>query len=228
MSKKGDDDTFIMPGAGGGSGTRATNRHTHSLPTEILPPGRTGMAPTAPPGSFVDPFETVLMPTARRQGPAPGAEGPPMTQAPTNPQSPETTVLRPDQMVGPSTSPQTKPINPIVGILVITGGPGKGSCCHLYYGNNSIGRDANQSVRLDFGDTSISAQEQAFIRYDYEDRKFLFIPNLSKTNVVALNTEKPTSAVELKAWDEIRIGQTRLRFMPVCGPHFDWGDVVNQ
>ena len=139
----------------------------------------------------------------------------------------DTQVIRPDQS-GLAPGDQRNSINAIVGLLVVTGGPGKGSHRSLYYGNNSIGRDHNQTVSLDFGDTSISAQEQAFIRYDYEGRKFLFVPNLSKTNVVSVNSEKPTMAVELKPWDEIKMGQTKLRFLPVCGTHFDWGDIVDQ
>jgi hypothetical protein len=222
MSKKGDDEaTFILPGGG------TANRGTQSLPTDILPGGgRTGSPSTGVAGVYTDPFETVLMPTARRAGSPPTSEMRPMNHTPSAAPMSDTVVLRPDQHAG-TQAPAGK-INPTVAVLIVTGGPGKGSCCQLYYGNNSIGRDAGQTVRLDFGDQSISSQEQAFIRYDFEDRKFLFIPNLSKTNVVAVNADKPTAAVELKAWDEIRIGQTRLRFVPVCGPQFDWGDVVDQ
>ena len=184
-----------------------------------MAPGRAGAPPTGQPGRFVDPFETVLMPTARRMGTSPSASeaGAPMT---------DTQVMRPDQTG--AAEGQGRAINPIVGLLVVTGGPGKGSSRPLYYGNNSIGRDASQIVCLDFGDVNISAQEQAFIRYDYEDRKFLFIPNLSKTNVVSVNADKPAVPVELKPWDEIKMGHTKLRFLPVCGTHFDWSDIVDQ
>ncbi len=40
---------------------------------------------------------------------------------------------------------------------------------------------------LDFGDETISSEEQAFIRYDSVDRSFLFVPNLARTNIVAVN-----------------------------------------
>ena len=121
------DDTFIMPGVGGGKGTQ-------SAPTNVAPQGRTGSPPTGQPSRFVDPFETVLMPTARRQGSTPGSEaGAPMS---------DTMVVRPDQ--AGTAGAQSSAINPIVGLLVITAGPGKGSSRPLYYGNNSIGRDHSQ------------------------------------------------------------------------------------
>ena len=43
------------------------------------------------------------------------------------------------------------------------------------------------------------------------DRSFLFVPNLSKTNIVAVNDKKPTGAVKLEAMDVITMGRTSLR-----------------
>ena len=51
------------------------------------------------------------------------------------------------------------------------------------------------------------------------------MPNLSKTNVVAVNEKRPTSAVQLQAMDLITMGRTQLVFVPLCGPDFDWGDI---
>jgi hypothetical protein len=112
-----------------------------------------------------------------------------------------------------------------VGWLVIVDGPGLGSFRIIIEGNNSIGWAPNQHIRLDFGDDSISAEEQAFIRYDSVDRKFLFVPNLTKTNVVWVNDDKPTSAIELKAMDIITMGRTRVVFVPFCGNEFDWSEL---
>ncbi len=114
---------------------------------------------------------------------------------------------------------------PVVGWLVIVDGPGLGSYRPIIEGNNSIGWAPNQHIRLDFGDDSISAEEQAFIRYDSEDRNFLFVPNLTKTNVVWVNETKPTSAVQLKAMDIITMGRTRVVFVPFCGKEFDWSEL---
>jgi hypothetical protein len=115
--------------------------------------------------------------------------------------------------------------DPVVGWLVITGGPGLGSFRPVFEGNNTIGRAPSNRVPLDFGDEAISAEEQAYLRYDSNDRSFLFVPNLSKTNIVSLNNKKPTAAVELAAMDVIVMGRTQLVFMPFCSAEFDWSEI---
>lgn len=112
--------------------------------------------------------------------------------------------------------------DPVVGWLVVVGGPGIGNYRPIFEGNNTIGRSDKNRVPIDFGDDAISSEEQAYIRYDSSDRSFLFVPNLAKTNVVSLNAKRPTSAVELAQMDVITMGRTQLVFVPFCGPEFDW------
>ncbi len=112
--------------------------------------------------------------------------------------------------------------DPVVGWLVIVGGPGIGSYRPIFEGNNTLGRSDRNRVPIDFGDDAISSEEQAYIRYDSSDRSFLFVPNLAKTNVVSLNAKRPTGAVELHQMDVITMGRTQLVFVPFCGPEFDW------
>lgn len=115
--------------------------------------------------------------------------------------------------------------DPVVGWLVVVGGAGLGAFRPIYEGNNAIGRGKTQRIPLDFGDETISSEEQAYIRYDSVDRSFLFVPNLSKTNIVAVNDKKPTGAVRLEMMDVIRMGQTQLAFVPFCGEAFDWSEL---
>jgi hypothetical protein len=115
--------------------------------------------------------------------------------------------------------------DPVVGWLVVVGGPGLGAYRPIYEGNNTVGRDASQRIAIDFGDTAISSIEQAYVRYDSAERSFLFVPNLSKTNVVSVNEKRPTSAVALSAMDVITMGHTQLVFVPFCGPEFDWSEL---
>ena len=115
--------------------------------------------------------------------------------------------------------------DPVVAWLVVVGGPGLGSWRPIFEGNNTVGRASNQRVPLDFGDDAISSEEQAYIRYDGAERSFLFVPNMAKTNVVAINDKRPTAAVTLNAMDVIMMGRTQLVFVPFCGPEFDWSDV---
>lgn len=115
--------------------------------------------------------------------------------------------------------------DPVVGWLVVVGGQGLGAFRPIYEGNNTMGRGKSQRIAIDFGDETISNEEQAYIRYDSVDRKFLLVPNLAKTNIVAVNDRKPTGAVELSAMDLITMGRTQLVFVPFCGQDFDWAEL---
>jgi hypothetical protein len=116
--------------------------------------------------------------------------------------------------------------DPVVGWLVVVGGLGLGSYRPIFEGNNTLGRAKSQRIPIDFGDDTISSEEQAYIRYDSVDRKFLLVPNLAKTNIVAVNDRKPTAAVELAAMDVLTIGRTQLAFVPFCGAEFDWSELT--
>jgi hypothetical protein len=117
--------------------------------------------------------------------------------------------------------------DPVVGFLVVVGGPGIGSFRPIFEGNNTVGRSSSQRIPLDFGDDAISSEEQAYIRYDSSARSFLFVPNLAKTNVVSLNDKRPTGAVELSQMDVITMGRTQLVFVPFCGAEFDWAELTD-
>lgn len=117
--------------------------------------------------------------------------------------------------------------DPVVGWLVVVGGPGLGSFRPIYEGNNAVGRSSSQRIPIDFGDNTISSEEQAYIRYDSMDRSFLFVPNLAKTNVVAVNNKRPTGAVKLELMDVIMMGRTQLAFVPFCGEEFDWSELAD-
>jgi len=117
--------------------------------------------------------------------------------------------------------------DPVVGWLVVVGGPGIGSYRPIFEGNNTVGRNSSQRIPINFGDDTISSEEQAYIRYDSATRSFLFVPNLAKTNVVSLNDKRPTGAVELSQMDVITMGRTQLVFVPFCGAEFDWAELTD-
>ena len=116
-------------------------------------------------------------------------------------------------------------VEPIAGWLVIVKGPGRGGYRAVYVGMNSVGRDPDQRVSLNFGDDSISREEHAYIVYDEETRLF-YLQHGKKAGLVRLGTEPVLNPIELKAWDLIRIGKTTLRFVPCCGPDFSWSDEI--
>lgn len=110
---------------------------------------------------------------------------------------------------------------PVVGWLVVTGGPGRGASRPVYHGMNSLGRASDQMIPLDLGDETISRDKHCFIIYDEEARKF-YVQHGGKANLVRRNTEPVLEATELGAGDDLRVGATTLKFVPFCGPDFDW------
>lgn len=110
-----------------------------------------------------------------------------------------------------------------VGWLVVTGGPGRGASITLKEGLMQIGRNDDQAIQLDFGDTGISRSNHAVIAYDPEDRK-CYLGHGGKANLVRLNGKPVLSTVPLSGGDLIRISETSIRFVPFCDDSFDWRD----
>lgn len=108
-----------------------------------------------------------------------------------------------------------------VGWIIVIDGPGRGTCFTLFNGASSIGRGEDQAVRLDFGDTSISRNNHAAVAFDDEQRKF-FLGHGGKSNLVRLNGKPVLSTEELSNGDQIRIGETTLKFVALCGADFTW------
>lgn len=163
---------------------------------------------------------TVIIPEHEGDaGRRPGGGGRPPPAA-----SPHTTIIGYDSTSGVSSTSAKASHEPVVGWLVVLDGPGKGNHRPVYNGSNTIGRNSNQRIPLDFGDGSISGEQQAFLVYDGKKRQFQLVPNLGRPNLVHHNDAALLSNAELKPRDRIMMGQTTLLFMPLCGPDFDWNE----
>ena len=110
-----------------------------------------------------------------------------------------------------------------VGWVAIVDGPGRGATFALGTGVSTIGRGTGQSLQLDFGDTRISRENHASLAYDPETRG-VYLRHGGKANLVRLNGKPVLNTETLHNGDEIRIGETRLRFVALCRESFDWGD----
>src|SRR6056297_2588675 len=117
----------------------------------------------------------------------------------------------------------TGPVRFPVGWLVVTQGAGIGHSFSLLSGVSKIGRGDDQAVQLDFGDTSISRDNHAAVAFDEELNQF-FLGHGGKSNVVRLNGKPVLSTEELYDGDEIRIGETTLKFIALCGEEFTWSE----
>jgi len=110
-----------------------------------------------------------------------------------------------------------------VGWIVVSEGPGRGESFPLLAGMSQIGRGDDQAIQLDFGDNSISRSNHAAIVYDPDSKEFL-LGHGGKSNIVRLNDKPLISNESLKTGDIIRIGETVLRFVALCGKSFNWTD----
>ena len=114
--------------------------------------------------------------------------------------------------------------DPVVGWLVVVAGPGKGQVCKLGYGTNSLGRGENARARLDYGDEGISRENHAALTYDPRGRKF-YLQHGGGVNLTYLGDTPVLTPTSLEPMQDICIGDTTLRFVPFCGPDFDWQDL---
>jgi hypothetical protein len=138
-----------------------------------------------------------------------------------------TRLIRPPQKRSTSSPPEepekkaSDSADPVVGWLVIVAGPGRGNFCRLGYGQNSIGRDGEERVQLNFGDDGVSRTKHCFVIYEPRTRQYSLRPgdgaNLTYLNGAMLSQSRP-----IKNGDLIEIGNTTLRFVPLCGPDFEW------
>lgn len=112
---------------------------------------------------------------------------------------------------------------PVAGWLVIVGGPGKGRALEIVPGRNAIGRGVANDISLDFGDSQISRDKHAVVSYDPRGRRF-YIQHGEGMNLTYLDNQPVLSPCELKALNHITLGDTVLRFVPLCGSDFDWQD----
>ncbi|MGB3621518.1 MAG: FHA domain-containing protein [Ketobacter sp.] len=111
--------------------------------------------------------------------------------------------------------------DPVAGWLVVIQGPGKGNFVKLGYGQNSIGRSPNERVSVDFGDSQISRSNHAMVTYDPRGNRF-YIQQGSGTNLAYVNEAPVLTPMELEPYSHILLGDTVLRFVPLCGEGFTW------
>ena len=111
--------------------------------------------------------------------------------------------------------------DPVSGFLAVISGPGRGSVSMLHYGKNSIGRDVSQAIALDHGDSRISRENHCTVTYDPETRKF-YLQQGEGNQLTYLEGQPVLAPTQLAAGNQIRLGDTVLRFVPLCGKDFDW------
>ncbi len=111
-------------------------------------------------------------------------------------------------------------VRPATGWLVCIEGNTKGTDYRLYSGYSYVGRDPKNQVAIP--DDHISSAPSFRILYDVPSRKFFINETDGARNPVYLNDELFAGRVELKPYDIIKLGHTRLLFVPLCTEKFAW------
>ena len=120
----------------------------------------------------------------------------------------------------PAQAANAVPMFPI-GWLIVVEGPGRGASFTLTAGLSTVGRDSDQTVSLDFGDTAISRERHVAIAYDEEENR-AYVGHGGKSNIVRHNDKPLLTTEEFQDGDTIKIGKTVLRFVAFCDDEFAW------
>lgn len=112
---------------------------------------------------------------------------------------------------------------PVVGWLVIVDGPGKGTELILGNGQNTVGRGSDARVRIDFGDAEISRAAHAIVTYDWRGNQF-YLQRGTGTNLTYMEGNPILEPIVLAPGSEFTLGNTTLRFVPLCDGSFSWAN----
>lgn len=111
-------------------------------------------------------------------------------------------------------------IDPVVGWLICHEGANQGRDYRICSGRNVIGRDPSSQICIR-GDESISRENHAKIFYDPRNTSFHVTEGEGRSGVY-VNDKLVLQPTLLAAYDILEIGATKLVFVPLCGPRFQW------
>ena len=118
-------------------------------------------------------------------------------------------------------------MEPVVGWLVCTKGEYFGQDFKLKSGRNFIGRGANMDISLK-NEKTVSRDRHAIVLYEPKNNIFIAQPGDSK-ELFYVNGKVVLAAQEIKAYDEITVGEASLILIPCCNEKFNWGQAkVNE
>ena len=86
-----------------------------------------------------------------------------------------------------------------------------------------MGRGADQIIPLDFGDNAIS-REQAVLTFDETSNRYLIAPCTGSKALMYAGENIVVGETVLTDREIIRIGDTSLLFVALCGDAFAWSE----
>ncbi|MDZ5473049.1 FHA domain-containing protein [Bacillus sp. 31A1R] len=111
-------------------------------------------------------------------------------------------------------------IDPVVGWLVCVDGKDKGQDYRIHSERNTIGRSDSNDIYVK-GDQTISRDNHATIVFDPKRKEFRLLAGGGR-GLVYVNSDVVDYTITLKEGDLIELGDTKLMFVPFCGPKFEW------
>lgn len=114
-------------------------------------------------------------------------------------------------------------LEPVVGWLVCIEGPLRGVDFRIHAGYNYIGREEGD-IHI-HGDSQISRQKHAVISF-YAKRQTFHVGPADGRNIIELNDEPVFNSVQMKSYDVLTIGSTKLMLVAMCGERFSWSEGV--
>jgi hypothetical protein len=115
---------------------------------------------------------------------------------------------------------RTMGVDPVVGWLVCIEGPDRGQDYRIRSERNFIGRGDAMDIRVE-RDETISREKHASVSFNPKNQQFKLHPGEGR-GLVYLNGDDVAEATPMKDGDVIELGQTKLLFVPLCGPDFAW------
>lgn len=111
-------------------------------------------------------------------------------------------------------------IDPVRGWLVVVSGSKSGKSFEIHSEKNTVGRGASFDVDLAF-DPAVSKEGDVNVSYDARNHRFFLSPAAGKNNVYH-NEQLLLAPVELKDYDTLEVGSTKLVFRSFCNSEFDY------
>jgi hypothetical protein len=109
---------------------------------------------------------------------------------------------------------------PVAGWLVCVAGANYGRDFRLKPGRNFIGRSPSMDVAIT-GDNTVSRERQAVVIYEPRNQKF-HVQAGDARGLCYLNDEIVLAPRELRRYDVLTVGATKLMFFPCCDARFHW------
>ncbi|WP_300277958.1 hypothetical protein [uncultured Subdoligranulum sp.] len=120
----------------------------------------------------------------------------------------------------PTAAEAAAPDGPVAGWLVVLDGPARGRDLRLGVGRSFLGLDAAGTPVTLSPDAPLGVR-QAVVVYDPEADAFTLLPGSSQ-ELCYLAGQAVLEAQPLAGGEELRLGQSALRFVPFCGSGFRW------